>query len=131
MLRNARMGAFDLAESARLRAAFPAATAALDDIQLLESVTQTRLRAESYGLASDADLARFLNLAVVFGWDFDHDPERTWMRRMLTDPTISSPSERLRLLTAAAIRRLEIEEHNRRLRATFGVGVETAPVKAP
>lgn len=108
-----------------MRLTFPEATASLDDGRLEELVAQAQARAESYGLTSDADRARFLNLAAVFGWDFDQDPERGWMQAMLTDPAVSSPSERLRLLAAACVRRLEIEEHNRRLRARFAPAGES------
>ena len=36
--------------------------------------------------------------AATFGWEFDGDAECAWMQAMLTDPEISAPGDRLRLL---------------------------------
>jgi hypothetical protein len=59
------------------------------------------------GIESERDLVRYASLTMICGLYFATDPERRWMQRMLSDQSISSPSERLDCLYAETVRRLE------------------------
>jgi hypothetical protein len=74
-------------------------------------------RASHYGLSSEQDCARYLNLAMLFGFRFDQLPEHAWMRARLEDQSVSNPSERLALLVAECLRRMRVYENNRVLAA--------------
>lgn len=99
-----------------LRAQFHDALWPLDEAGLLELVDRALTRAWGYGLHTERDCTRFLNLAVVHGWDFEQQPQHGWMRALLTDPQVSSPSQRLHRLVDQCIYRSEVEENNRQLR---------------
>ena len=78
-------------------------------------VRQACRKAATYGLSGSRDVVRFVNLCAAFGIDFDERPANTWMRDILLDATVSSPSERLRVLTATCLHRAAVEEHNARV----------------
>jgi hypothetical protein len=92
---------------------------AVDGVSLHRDVDAAIHRAESYGLHSERDCCRYLNLAVTYGWDFDSQPQNDWMRKILTDTQVTSPSQRLHRLVDQCIYRSEVEESNRRLRLQF------------
>jgi hypothetical protein len=102
-----------------LRAQFPARTKSLSDEDLLEHVHDCIRRANDYGLESERDVQRFVNLAGAFGWDFDQTPEHAWMKGYLTDETVSSPSQRIERLVAESLRRLGLEAKNRAAQRAF------------
>jgi len=102
-----------------LRAHFPDALAATDQTALIAGVESAVKRARRYELTSLRDVARYLNLAVVYGWDFDRQAEHAWMRELLEDRGVTNPSSRLSLLVDRCIRRRGVEAENRRLRQSF------------
>lgn len=59
-------------------------------------------RARSYGLRSERDLAKFLNLVLVFGTDFDRE---SWAARIL-DRVDRGPTLRINQLYSDALARL-------------------------
>jgi hypothetical protein len=77
-------------------------------------------RARGYGLRSHRDCCRFLNLAVIYGWEFDRLPENAWMQECLTDPNVGDPSQRIQRLVSQCVYRMEVEESNRKIREGFG-----------
>lgn len=102
-----------------LRELFSGRLAGLDVRELAAHVARVLDRAAAYGLRAERDCARFLNLAVVLGWDFDTRPENAWMQTMLKDPETSVPADRLGRLIAEVIYQAECDEHDARLRAEF------------
>lgn len=60
-------------------------------------------RAETYGLGTESDLAKYLNVMFTFGRDFDTDPELPWASAILNARDGSAPSERLARLYSMAI----------------------------
>jgi len=103
-----------------LRNVFPKIVASLDDQAVKCRVEYTLRRAAVFGLSSRQDLCRYLNLAALFGWDFDRNPHRAWMRHYLTDEQVSRPSERLARLVKESAFRNKLQEKNRALREEFG-----------
>lgn len=47
-------------------------------------------RAFSYGIDTQASVARFINLCVVWGLDFEMRPEHAWALRILRDSNLRS-----------------------------------------
>lgn len=105
-----------------LRDHLPGQVAGVEDAVLRHRVSQAVGRAAGYGLTSRRDCCRYLNVAALYGWEFDRAPENAWMRRYLEDPQVSSPSDRLGLLVDQCIHRMRVEEENRRLAEEFAAG---------
>ena len=79
---------------------------------LARAVRAAQAKAADYGLTTERDLYRFVNLCASVGLDFDLRPDTSWMRQALVDPLITSPSERLRVLTSTWLHRAAIEAEN-------------------
>lgn len=110
-----------------LRSHFPPQLRGCGDDVLKSHINDALRRSAGYGLTSRQDCCRFLNLAVLYGWQFDQSAAQQWMRDYLIDETVSSPSERLRLLVDQCVHRREIAAHNRQLQDGFGLLQETGP----
>jgi hypothetical protein len=59
-------------------------------------------RARARGFQEPEDLCRFLDLMFAFGFQFDRDESYSWASELLNAPEITSPTERMDLLIAAA-----------------------------
>jgi len=93
-----------------LLAHFRPQLAVLDATDLRKCVSRTLDRAMKYGFTTRQEYCRYLNLAALYGWQFDEDPQYRWMRDYLTDSGIGRPVDRLDRLIDACLERLEIEE---------------------
>ncbi|MEM7154737.1 MAG: hypothetical protein AAF799_17945 [Myxococcota bacterium] len=107
---------------AELRRSFPEELVALDEDELRDEVEEGALRAVGYGLVTFRDLARFLNLLVVYGWNCDL--ERPWMAALLSDGEVPLPSARLDRLVRASIERLRSEHANAQARQRHAAAAE-------
>jgi hypothetical protein len=83
---------------AALRAELPAQSAACD---VEEVVLYGMTQAEAYGVQTEAAVARYARLQIMFGRDFDR--EMPWARQVLSDPATGEDVERMNHLTRAAI----------------------------
>jgi hypothetical protein len=92
---------------------FPDESAAMGDKALRAHIRHAIARAKEYGVTSERDLCKYLNLTMVYGRDFDTDPELEWMRDFLTDPEVPDPSERMSRLYAETLYRFEPEAIDR------------------
>ncbi|NRR30246.1 hypothetical protein HSX11_08600 [Oxalobacteraceae bacterium] len=77
--------------------------------------------AAAYGLTTQQQVCRFINLGAAYGWQFDSDPNLPWMRAILTDTSLAQPAERLDRLIQTCLYRQRIEAHNRALRQLLGL----------
>jgi hypothetical protein len=93
---------------------FPDESAAMGDKALRAHIRHAIARAKEYGVTSERDLCKYLNLTMVYGRDFDTDPELEWMRDFLADPDVPDPGERMSRLYAESLHRLEREAVDRR-----------------
>ena len=99
-----------------LRTYFPASTALLTQAALSDKVRACSNRAGHYQLNSQRDVCRYLNLAAEYGWEFDRDPNLSWMLPYLNDKSVTDPSKRLELLVKQCLHRQAIAEQNLQLR---------------
>jgi hypothetical protein len=60
-------------------------------------------RAEGYGLETEGDIAKYLNLMFVFGRTFDTDPDLPWASEILNARADYAPSERMARLYEVAM----------------------------
>jgi hypothetical protein len=82
-LRRDRIARFDYKALAHVRKYFPEQCAAVGDDIALAYVREGLARARSYGLISEYDLLRFLNVMFTLGSDFDSNRQYAWVRPVL------------------------------------------------
>jgi hypothetical protein len=90
-----------------LRETFPEPCQEMGEDALREDIRYGMDRAESYGIESEQDVCNYVNLMMALGRDFDTD--RPWARRILTDPDVAGPAERIDALYDEAEGHLEQE----------------------
>ena len=86
--------AFHRRAIAHLRAAFPGHETLRDTDRATATVDAAMERAADYGITSERDVVRFIDLEFALGTDFpDRDPT-AWVRNVLEAPR-QSPAERM------------------------------------
>jgi len=104
---------------ARLRQAFPSHLESVAE-PLREHLRRALESAAHFQLETEPDCWRFLKLCVRFGWDFLDRPGHSWIRKLLTDPRVSTPSARLDLVEEWIERREAAAAANQATAAAFG-----------
>ena len=74
---------------------FPGKCAELGENGALELIQHGLKMAAAYQLDREADLAGFVELIFVLGWNFDRNPELPQVSAILQDPTITDPAAKL------------------------------------
>jgi hypothetical protein len=74
---------------------FPQKCAELGENRALELIQHGLKMAAAYQFYREADLAGFVELMFVLGWNFDRDPELPQVSALLQDPTIVDPAAKL------------------------------------
>ncbi|HUA61805.1 MAG TPA: hypothetical protein VML19_23825 [Verrucomicrobiae bacterium] len=67
-------------------------------------------KARGYGFAAQSDALQFVYLALLFGGDFDQDPNLPWAQRVLSDKDPAHRPFRASRLYESALRHLRAEE---------------------
>jgi hypothetical protein len=98
VIRNEQMWAFRMAMGEQFvdklmllfRGLWPARTARLGDNyrRVIESSID---RALSYGIKTESSVARFVNLCLTWGPDFELQPQHEWALKILKDPNLRGP----------------------------------------
>lgn len=91
--------------AAHLRSHFPDAQA-LDAQELDEIIDEGRARASRYGIVSEQDVCKYLNLMFTFGRHFDEDPRLFWTAPLLGGATRRQPTLRINRLCRQALGQL-------------------------
>ncbi|MEM7154431.1 MAG: hypothetical protein AAF799_16410 [Myxococcota bacterium] len=103
---------------ATLRSRFPDLLGALPSEAMDARVVGGMRRAFGYGLVGFSDVARYLNLEVIYGPSLERG--EPWMRRMLRDASVGSPRRRLDRLVAACVQWLRMQEASATARHSYG-----------
>lgn len=103
---------------ATLRRRFPELLGTLPTEAIDERVVGGMRRALGFGLVGFSDVARYLNLEVIYGPSLERG--EPWMRRMLRDTSVSSPRKRLDRLVAACVQWLRMQEASATARKNYG-----------
>jgi len=83
---------------------FPKEFAKLGELNLREMIQYGSKRASSYGIVSERDVCKYLDLMVVFGRAFDADPTLPWVARILRDQSVKVPATRIGRLYELALK---------------------------
>jgi hypothetical protein len=97
---------------------FPSASRHEKD-DIVASLERIATRVRQYGLEEYQDLAFFFRLAAARGWEFETAEEAAWMRDILNDPQVTSPSRRLARLATKLEAADERERKNAEVRKQF------------
>jgi hypothetical protein len=90
-----------------VRKHFPEESKSMDGEQLKNHICDVIPVAKKYGLVSERDICKYINLSMFYGTGFDKKPENDWMARMLMDSSEPNPSIRIRKLYKEVLNRLE------------------------
>ncbi len=115
---RAQMAAFAAAQRTRfvdrmcawLRDQFRDELWALADQELQRRVEAALVRADELGLRTERDCCRYLNLAVLYGWDFERREANAFMRAILEDRSVDNPGRRLQRLVEECLQREAIAQ---------------------
>jgi hypothetical protein len=69
---------------------FPTHYEALGEGNCRELIRNGIVRAEQYEITSEIDVARYIDLSVVLGLDFDSDQRHPWAAEILNNPSLKS-----------------------------------------
>ena len=70
---------------------------------------------QRYQLEAEKDLVKLLGLMLIFGANFDTDPQLGWLIERLVDGEVTLPAARLDRAYAEAIRRVRMERRGREI----------------
>jgi hypothetical protein len=76
-----------------LEAKFPGDCKALGEEAVRASIRKGMARAEHYGLATELNVMRYIDLMYTLNPDFDTDTAIPWAERILNDPELDSRSK--------------------------------------
>lgn len=90
---------------AHVKEFFPQQIAGMGDTESLKVVHYGLQRARNYGLETESDQLRFLNVMFTLGRDFDSGQAHAWVRPILTNPAFR-PAARMNVLMEELFARL-------------------------
>jgi hypothetical protein len=105
-LRKDRLEQFEARMVAHLKQLMPERCATLGDEAMRHDIRHGMARAAAYDITAERDVARYLELALRLGRDFDSSPSTPWARPILVDRS-SSAENRLRRLRSMARRQTQ------------------------
>ncbi len=80
---------------------FPEKCEAMGEPKVRETVKYGVQRSASYGITSEGDVRRYVDLMVMFGPDFDQDPQLPWAASILNNQAIINPTTKVNRLYKA------------------------------
>ena len=83
---------------AHLNERFPDKCKEMDEPKLNDLVKYGIQRSASYGISTEADVRRYIELMFIFGSDFDQDPELSWASSILNNKAIPNPTTKMNRL---------------------------------
>jgi hypothetical protein len=77
---------------------FPEKCDVLGEPKLRETVKYGIQRSASYGITTEADVRRYIELMLMFGPDFDQAPELPWASSILNNKALINPTTKVNRL---------------------------------
>ena len=90
----------------------PGLVAAYAEPELQQQLRQAVERAQSYGLVAEKDAFVFATVWLLYGTDFDQDPQHAWAREICKDQALTSRAKAMQLREAARKRSADGGENN-------------------
>jgi hypothetical protein len=85
-----------------LKKVFPEHSETLGEPKLRETIQYGTQRAAAYRITSERDVCKYVDLMILYGRDFDKDPNFPWAQSILQSQAIKNPSIKIdRLFNAA------------------------------
>jgi hypothetical protein len=84
-LQEAAMRSFEQRMVLHLRQFFPEECRRAGEMRTLAAIRQGVQRAQAYGIESEIDVVRYIDISVVLGLDFDSGKRYPWARQILED----------------------------------------------
>src|SRR5215472_3275189 len=88
-----------------LRNSFPQQSELLGELRLREMIRQGVKRAGVYGITTERDVCKYVDLMMVWGTDFDQDQKLPWAGQILR--TCNNPSVKTTVLVETAKKKLQ------------------------
>lgn len=92
----------------RLKKVFPQKYDNVGEPALHEMIQQGMAAANQYEITNSRGLATYIGLMFMLGASFDTDPQFSWAREVLTDPSVGNEHERTERLYAAGLSYLDM-----------------------
>jgi hypothetical protein len=94
--------AFENRIVAHLKKIFPQQSEELGNEKMRETIRYGTQRAAAYSIVAERDVCRYIDLMILYGRDFDRDPNHAWAQSVLQNQAIRSPSSKVVRLFKAA-----------------------------
>ncbi len=87
---------------AHLKKVFPEQSESLGEPKLRETIQYGTQHAAAYHIISERDVCKYIDLMILYGRDFDKDPNLPWAQSILQNQAIRNPSSKIERLYKAA-----------------------------
>jgi hypothetical protein len=94
---------FEARMMAHIQKFFPHRMAELGEASVRDLIRYGIERAASYRISQEPEVCKYIGIMVVFGRDFDRDPQLPWASAILREPNFPSSSVRVTELHKAAV----------------------------
>jgi hypothetical protein len=85
-----------------LKKIFPEQSQSLGEPKLRETIEYGTQRAAAYKIISERDVCKYIDLMIVYGRDFDKDPNLPWAQSTLQNQALRNPTSKIERLYKAA-----------------------------
>jgi hypothetical protein len=85
-----------------IKKVFPEQSQSLGEPKLRETIQYGTQRAAAYKIISERDVCKYIDLMILYGRDFDKDPNLPWAQSILQNQAIRNPSSKIERLYKAA-----------------------------
>jgi hypothetical protein len=85
-----------------LKKFFPEQSESLGEPKLRETVQYGTQRAAAHSIISERDVCKYIDLMILYGRDFDKDPNLPWAQSILRNQALRNPSAKIERLLEAA-----------------------------
>jgi hypothetical protein len=94
--------AFEDRMLAHLEKVFPEQSAVRGEPKLRETIQYGTQRAAAHRIISERDVCKYIDLMILYGRDFDKDPNHPWAQSILQNQAIRDPTSKIERLYRAA-----------------------------
>jgi hypothetical protein len=91
-----------------LKKIFPGQSESLGEPKLRETIQYGTQRAAAYRITSERDVCKYIDLMILYGPDFDKDPNLPWVQSILQNGAIRNPATKIDRLYKAAKKNTKI-----------------------
>ncbi len=81
---------------------FPVRCGGLGQEEIRQTIRHAVQRAALFGIVIERDVAKYVDLTVIFGKNFDSDPALPWVGRILGSPETENGTDRINRLWTEA-----------------------------